>query len=87
MRKYAALFLALLGVILSGCGMKALERDLYRTDTVIYIPADPITEETKPVVLIPDYTVAAESSETETSKETAPETTKATTPKKTSEWK
>ena len=81
MRKCTALFLALLMVSLAGCG---IETEGYRTDTVIYIPAEPTTEEAAPVVLVTDYTVETEPSDTETSEEPASETTKATTPKKTS---
>ena len=81
MRKCTALFLALLMVSLAGCG---IETEGYRTDTVIYIPAEPTTEEAAPVVLVTDYTVETEPSETETSEELVSETTKATTPKKTS---
>ena len=81
MRKCTALFLALMMVSLAGCG---IETEGYRTDTVIYIPAEPTTEEAAPVVLVTDYTVETEPSETETSEELVSETTKATTPKKTS---
>lgn len=81
MRKCTALFLALMMVSLAGCG---IETETYRTDTVIYIPAEPTTEEAAPVVLVTDYTVETEPSETETSEELVSETTKATTPKKTS---
>ena len=81
MRKCTALFLALLMVSLAGCG---IETEGYRTDTVIYIPAEPTTEEAAPVVLVTDYALVTEPSETEGSEESTSETTKATTPKKTS---
>ena len=51
------LVIFLLALFLTGCGMKGLEQDLYRKDTVIYIPADPTTESTEPT---------AEPTETET---------------------
>ena len=81
MRKCTALFLALMMVSLAGCG---IETEGYRTDTVIYIPAEPTAEEAAPVVLVTDYALETEPSETETSEELVSETTKATTPKKTS---
>ena len=85
MRKFAALFLVLsLIVIMAGCGISVSETELYRGNTVIYIPADPTTKETETIAPVTTDTVAVEPSETETTAESAPETTKATTPKKTS---
>lgn len=76
MKKYTALFLALL-LILTGCGGVDSEADLYRTDTVIYIPADPTTEETEPVTEMATEVTETEPVETETTEETVPETTAA----------
>ena len=48
MSKIAGLLLiAILIVSLVGCGLRGVEKDLYRKDTVIYIPADPTTEATE----------------------------------------
>lgn len=72
---------------LVGCNIRGAEQDLYRTDTVIYIPADPTTEETEPVtggMVETEDTAETEPSEAETTKETVPETTKAATTGKSS---
>ena len=37
----------LLALSLTGCGLKGLEQDLHRKDTVIYIPAEPTTAPTE----------------------------------------
>ena len=49
MRKATA-FVLILSLVLSlaGCRLPGMEEDLYRKDTVIYIPADPTTEATEP---------------------------------------
>lgn len=50
MRKSAVLLLSCAVVLsLAGCRLPGMEEDLYRKDTVIYIPADPTTEATEPV--------------------------------------
>ena len=67
---------------MTGCGASINETELYRGNTVIYIPADPTTEETETVVPVTTDTIATEPSET--TEDTASETTRATTPKKTS---
>lgn len=66
MRKSTALLLIFALVLsLAGCGLPGMENDLYRQDTVIYIPADPTTEATE---------YAAESTEPEPT-ETIPKPT------------
>ena len=47
------------GLSLTGCGLRGVEKDLYRTDTVIYIPAEPTAEAT-------ESTPETEPAETET---------------------
>lgn len=50
MRKITAFMLIFVLVFqLAGCSLLGMEEDQYRTDTVIYIPADPTTEATEPV--------------------------------------
>lgn len=70
MRRFTAVVL-IFGLFLSltGCSLRGVEKDLYRKDTVIYIPADPTTEPRE---------VPEETSEPETESETM-ETTKKTT--------
>ena len=41
------LTIVMLALFLTGCGLKGLEEDLYRKDTVIYIPAEPTTAPTE----------------------------------------
>ena len=77
MRKYTALLLVLLLMGLTGCGAAVGETELYRTDTVIYIPAESTTEETEPVTETTVEVTETESVETETTEETVPETTAA----------
>lgn len=84
MRTFTALFLALiLAVGLNGCGF---EEDSYRTDTVIYIPAEPTEPETEPTTEITEAeeTEITETAAAETTEEAVPEVTEAASPKKTS---
>ena len=84
MKKLTAMFLALLLMSgLAGCRAEVKDTDLYRTDTVIYIPAEPTETETEL------ESTVAETEETlpETTGETVPETTKATTAAKPSSTK
>ena len=59
MKRFAIFLLAL---SLAGCGLRGVEEDLYRKDTVIYIPADPTTvateEVTEPAETEPAETMA-----------------------------
>ena len=81
MRKFTVYFLAFVLVLnLAGCGMKTEEKDVYRTDTVIYIPAEPTEPDTKPATETEEETT--EMAESETTEETVPETTKAATVRK-----
>ena len=81
MRKFTVYFLAFVLVLnLAGCGMKTEEKDVYRTDTVIYIPAEPTEPDTEPATETEEETT--EMAESETTEETVPETTKAATVKK-----
>ena len=76
MRKFTAIFLALVWLAsLAGCGIGTVEQDIYRTDTVIYIPVEPTTVPTEPATETETETEAA--AESETTEETVPETTKA----------
>lgn len=79
MRKYTAFFLVIvLMFALAGC-KKVVEQDSYRTDTVIYIPADP----TEPEIEAETTEATTETiEETEATEEMVPETTKAATTKK-----
>ena len=59
MKRLTALVLtATLIASLAGCRLPGMEEDLYRKDTVIYIPADPTTEATEPTteVMEPETT-------------------------------
>ena len=44
----------LLALFLTGCGLKGVEKDHYRKDTVIYIPADPTTAATEEITEPPE---------------------------------
>ena len=44
----------LMSLFLTGCGLRGVEKDLYRKDTVIYIPADPTTVATEEVTEPPE---------------------------------
>ena len=82
MRKITACLLALmLAANLAGCS-SAGQQDPYRTDTVIYIPAEPTEAVTQPAT----ETTQWEGSETteESTEEAVPETTAATSSKKSS---
>ena len=67
MRKITVILLILM-LILSGCSLRGVEKDLYRKNTVIYIPADPTTEPRE----APEETAETEmeSGTTETTKKT-----------------
>ena len=81
MRKLTALFLTLLlTVSMAACGGRTAEADVYRKDTVIYIPAEPTETQTEAVE--ETETEFTEPDEPETSEETVPETTQAATSKK-----
>ena len=51
MKRFAIFLLAL---SLAGCSLRGVEEDLYRKDTVIYIPADPTTVATEEVTEAPE---------------------------------
>ena len=88
MKRFAALFIAFVWMLnLVGCGVRDEEKELYRTDTVIYIPAEP-TETVTEIVTEPSAAGETEvSSEAETTEETVPETTKAAANKTSSSTK
>ena len=76
MKRFTALFLMLLlPVALTGC-VSFQEQDTYRTDTVIYIPAEPTEPETEMTI------ETTEAEESEAAEESVPETTKTASSKK-----
>ena len=73
MRRFAAFALvSVLVLSLAGCRLPGIEADLYRKDTVIYIPADPTTEPTE---------VAVEETEPETTETTKKSSSSSSTKK------
>ena len=82
MKKVFAIVAALLlAAGTAGCGLELREEDIYRQDTVIYIPAEPTTAATEPPV---ETELTEPSTEAETTEEKVPETTKASSGKKSS---
>lgn len=67
--KRVTVCLLVLAFSLGGCSLQCVEKDLYRKDTVIYIPADPTTEPT--VATVEEVEVETESETTETTKKSA----------------
>lgn len=51
--KFAAILLIVM-LSLTGCGLRGVEQDLYRKDTVIYIPAEPTTAATEATTEAPE---------------------------------
>lgn len=81
MKKLTAILAVLALVVnLAGCGIRTEREELYRTDTVIYIPPETTRPATEPIAEA--ETETTEETVTEATEETVPETTRAAAAKK-----